>query len=158
MNNRALLLMSLLMAQGSGAPEVSILDEVAKEPPKENILLVHDTTHDYHFGSLASFLALKKGIEKRGYTVNTFSTKKIHSIKGSPLDLAGFKDAAIFWTFCSENPDFIEAVRASDTVIINGGGAIHGASAYALKLLYLAYISKVFLRKSVQIINHSVYC
>ncbi len=155
MNDCTLLLMSLLMAQG--APEVAILDTLIKGPAKENVLLVHDTLHESHFGSLASFTALKEAIEERGYKTNVLTTKQIHNIKGTPLDLVGFQDPAIFAAFYMENPEFITSLQSVDSVIINGGGAIHGASAYALKLLYFAYIAKVFFLKNVQIVNHSVY-
>jgi hypothetical protein len=155
MNDCTLLLMSLLMAQG--APEVAILDTLIKGPAKENVLLIHDTLHESHFGSLASFTALKEAIEAKGYKTKVLTTKEIHNVKGAPLDLVGFQDPAIFAAFYMENPEFIKSLESVDSVIINGGGAIHGASAYALKLLYFAYIAKVFFLKNVQIINHSVY-
>lgn len=157
MNHKALLLMSLLMAHTSGVVETAALDEKKDSPLGERVLLLQDKIHDSHFGSLSSFIALKESIEKRGYSVNVFSTKEIHQLRGAPLDLAGFKDSSLFDHFCVENEDLIEAIKESDYIVINGCGSIHGASAYALKLLYLAYISKTFFGKHVQIINHSVY-
>ena len=68
-----------------------------------------------------------------------------------------FSDRQKFDRFCEENQETILAIQGAAAVVITGEGTIHDVRAGPRALLYLAHISREFLGKHVEIINHSAY-
>lgn len=123
------------------------------------ILLVNDTSDWCHWGCTGTSSMLKEKMEKLNCELSPISARETYrkAWECRPDTLEEFKDSTIFKSFCQKNLGLISRIKASDALIINGEGTIHGLKAAPLNLLYLAYISKVFFHKHVEIINHSVY-
>lgn len=124
---------------------------------KKKVLLINDTTGWYHFGCTATSEALKLSIEKAGYDLDSISIAETYKITLTPDTAQAFLSEENFRMFCEANTDFIESIREADILMINGEGTLHGVRQAPLSLLYLAYASKKFLGKTVEIVNHSPY-
>jgi polysaccharide pyruvyl transferase WcaK-like protein len=74
-----------------------------------------------------------------------------------PASLEEFDDDTRFESFAVAHPDVIAKLRETDTIVVNGEGTLHGASPPAVNLLYVAYVAKRTLGKTVHIVNHSCY-
>jgi polysaccharide pyruvyl transferase WcaK-like protein len=55
------------------------------------------------------------------------------------------------------NADIFDPISDSRILVINGEGSIHGASNATRTILYIAYVVRRYMRKNVQIINHSCF-
>lgn len=124
---------------------------------KQKILLLNDTTSWYHFGCAATSTALKSSIASFGYELVSIPIMEIYKLDNIPNTVKGFLDQDNVKMFFMQNPIFARSIMECDGVIINGEGTLHGIRPASLALLYLAFISKKFLNKHVEIINHSVY-
>ena len=123
----------------------------------KKILLINDTTNWYHFGCTATSMALKLTIEKTGAILQTIPITETYKIVGAPNTIEGFLDLKIFQIFVEANMQLMSAIKYNDILVINGEGTLHGLRQAPLSLLYVAYTSKKFLGKHVEIVNHSVY-
>ena len=121
------------------------------------VLLLNDTTNWYHFGCTGTSTALKAGILKRGFDLTSLPITLTYKIHNHPQTKEDFQDYDEFLKFQSQNQEFIDQIKKHDIVMINGEGTIHGLREGPRLLLYLAFISKIFLKKHVEIINHSAY-
>lgn len=119
--------------------------------------LLNDTSYWYHWGCTATSLALHEGLRARGYLVDSAPITVFNSLVPSPGSLADFDDESFFQRFCMANSHLVDRIKASDVVLINGEGTLHGVGKTALALLYTAYSAKRWLGKNTQIVNHSCY-
>lgn len=134
----------------------------------KNALLLNDTTSWYHWGCTATSLGIGESLCSLGLTVATIPIWETYSIKLSPtekvqdmgerfFEVDVLDDDAYFAAFCLANPQWVERLRNTDIVIINGEGTLHGIKPSSSGLLYLAYLAKTRFGLPVSIINHSVY-
>ncbi len=120
------------------------------------VLIINDTTNWYHFGCTGTSTAIKNEIEKMGFNVSSFSIVDAGQLENIPTE-ANFFSRQGQEKFIISNPRFCDLVHASDIVIVNGEGTLHGPKKGPLTLLYMTHIAKNVFFKNVQIINHSVY-
>ncbi len=123
------------------------------------ILLVNDTTDWCHWGCTATSTILIERMKALKHKVESFPARESYSgaWPSRPNTLEGFKDKSNFDKFAEHNPILVKKLNAADAIIINGEGTLHELKEAPLNLLYLAYISKIFLDKHLEIINHSVF-
>lgn len=122
----------------------------------QKALLFNDTSDWYHWGCTGTSTALKEGIQKLGFDIQAVPINVTYALKEVP-QFEEFNDPQKFNRFCEENRNTIEAIQNADVVVITGEGTIHDLRAGPKALLYLAYISKKFFGKHIEIINHSAY-
>lgn len=123
----------------------------------EGALILNDTTNHYHWGCTGTSTALKKEIEQLGYHVDSVSIKDLHACKEVPESIDQFSDEHLYQNFIQNNPLVFAKLKKNKVIVINGEGSIHNNRHLPRTLLYIAYISKHFLGKHVEIINHSAY-
>lgn len=122
----------------------------------QKAMLFNDTSTWYHWGCTGTSLALKEGIEKAGFTLRTVPIYMVKLLKNVPA-VEEFDDPEKFEQFCKHNKEFVQAMQEVDAILITGEGTMHGLHDGPKALLYIAHISKVFLGKHVEILNHSAY-
>lgn len=120
-------------------------------------IILNDTTNHYHWGCTGTSTAVKESIEAIGYKVETVDIYTMRGAKNVPSTFALFGDLRQFELFKASNPELLEHLSESDAIVINGEGSIHLDNPLPRALLYVAYISKEFLDKHVEIINHSCF-
>ncbi|MEX1232183.1 MAG: polysaccharide pyruvyl transferase family protein [Planctomycetaceae bacterium] len=120
-------------------------------------VLVNDTFSWYHWGCNATSQALRIRIKQLGFHLMSIPIQTVHQLQQLPQTLGDFDSVEFFRDYYRRYPAVINALSEADVVVINGEGTLHRVSQASLSLLYLAYASKKFLGKPVQIINHSVY-
>lgn len=120
------------------------------------VVLFNDTSAWYHWGCTGTSTALKEGIEKLGWEIQVFPISHTYALKDVP-QFDDFKDLQKYELFCATNEETIDAIKRADAVVITGEGTIHDLRNGPRALLYLTYISKMLLKKHVEIINHSAY-
>lgn len=150
--DRLLMLMSVMSTQMASASNIDALDSL-DHFIQHNILIIN-AHKENSWGELASSIALKEYIEGLGHKVKSLSTNQIGAIESIPDGIEGFKDPSEFALFKEENGKLIRSIQRADVVVISGADTM-GQSSYLL--LYLAYISKAYLGKITQLVNHSCY-
>ena len=121
----------------------------------KDVLLINDTEDVYHWGCYGTSRALKDQLLKKGLNiVGKVPVAQAHSMTQVPDNLTDVRNEN---EFSSAYPELSEGIRASDAVVINGEGTIHGFRHGSKSLLYLAYVSKHLFGKKVFLINHSCY-
>ncbi len=122
-----------------------------------NAVLLNDTCSWYHWGCTATSQALRLRIQRFGYQLISIPIQTVYELEHLPQKFGDFDNVEFFQSYYKAYPSVINALSSAEVVVINGEGTMHRVTRPALSLLYLAYISKKFLGKSVQMINHSVY-
>jgi len=122
----------------------------------EKIVLFNDTSAHYHWGCTANATALKENIAALGFDLHAIPIMATYTLKEVP-SFAAFDDRTQFKRFCSANAEIFKALQEARAVVINAEGTLHDMRPAPRALLYVAYISKLFLGKHVEIINHSAY-
>ena len=120
-------------------------------------VLVGDTNYWYHWGCSCTSLGLHEGLRTRFDEIAVVPLSRLHALRSWRFDTGSLDSDAFFEQFSQDCPDVVDALRASDYVVINGEGSIHGASPIALTLLYIAYVAKHRLGKQTAIVNHSCF-
>jgi polysaccharide pyruvyl transferase WcaK-like protein len=123
----------------------------------KRIAFLNDTSAWYHWGCTGTSEAIKETLAERGYAVTPIPIHALSACQSIPQSTADFNSAEFFNRFFKENLALLAPILKSDIVVINGEGSIHSLSKTSLLLLYLAYASKIYCKKNVQIINHSCY-
>lgn len=128
----------------------------ATENPGE-VLLLNDTSAWYHWGCSCTSIALNEGLRANHGTVR--SCALLQNLPGEilPQSADELSSDALFRRFRESYGWLIEAIENADRVIINGEGTLHGNSAQATGLLYLAWIAADRIGRPVHIVNHSVF-
>ena len=124
---------------------------------RKRVALVNDTSYWYHWGCTGTSRAIHQALSDRGYDINSIPVSGIYSCKNTPVREEDFDSLEVLESFAGTNRWVMREIEDVDSVVINGEGSLHGLGAPALNLLYLAYVSKKYLGKNVQIINHSCY-
>lgn len=119
-------------------------------------ILFNDTSAWYHWGCTGTSTALKEHIEKLGFELKSAPITTTYSLLEVP-PFEEFDSLERFDLFQKANENIFKQIQKSDAVVITGEGTIHDLRAGPKALLYLAHISKKFLNKHVEIINHSAY-
>jgi polysaccharide pyruvyl transferase WcaK-like protein len=122
----------------------------------KKVVLFNDTSAWYHWGCTGTSAALKANIYKLGFEIEAVPINVVYSLQEIP-PFEEFDNPERFDCFQSLNTEVLRQIQSSDAVVITGEGTIHDLRAGPRTLLYLAHISKKFLGKHVEIINHSVY-
>lgn len=135
----------------------AVMDEAKKRASQTNVVLLNDTSEWYHWGCTGTSQALHAHIKRKGYPLTSISVKAIYECEHVPTTISSFDDAGYFEQFCRVNMALMQPIKNADMVLINGEGTLHGISPVTRALLYIAYAAKKFLKKNVQIINHSAY-
>lgn len=120
-------------------------------------LLINDTSNWYHWGCSCTSLAIHEQLGTLGYEVSSLPIYRTHQLQSLPQSIDDFDDDEVFADFCATHGDVIEELKRTDVVYVNGEGTLHGVNTQTLGLLYLAYLSKTRLNKTVRLINHSCY-
>jgi len=121
------------------------------------VVLVNDTFNAYHWGCTATSRALSRRIQQLGYEVSYIPIIDIYNARILPRNMAEFDDYDFFYNADRLEPSLFGRLRNADIVVINGEGTLHQLTRPAVKLLFIAYAAKKYLKKNVQIINHSAY-
>ncbi len=124
----------------------------------KHVLLINDTMSWYHWGCTGTATQLKISIIRDcGFFLSSVPIQANYDIVDFPQTADEFDNLERFELFKKSNRDLIATLEKSDVVVINGEGTLHGIKPGPLRLLYVAYLSKKFLGKHVEIINHSFY-
>lgn len=122
----------------------------------QKVVLFNDTSAWYHWGCTGTSIALKEEFQSLGFSVQAIPINTTYALKEIP-DFAQFDSLESLNLFCSGNREIIQAIQDADAVVITGEGTIHDLGGGPRALLYLAYMSKIYFGKHVEIINHSAY-
>ncbi|WP_269618044.1 polysaccharide pyruvyl transferase family protein [Zhongshania sp. BJYM1] len=143
----------LVISNTAEAQEVTAVTSVTAKTS----LFLNDTSDWYHWGCSGTSLSIHRALRAKGYDVNAVPIAWTQNLLGLPKSPEGFDSDEVYADFCAQNTALIESIAAADIVLINGEGTLHGGGIVPVGLLYLAFIAKNRLAKSVQIINHSCY-
>ncbi len=119
-------------------------------------VLFNDTSAWYHWGCTGTSTALKEGIRALDFELESIPIHVVYALKEVP-PFEEFGNREKFNCFCEKNPEIANSIVNADAVVITGEGTIHDLRAAPRALLYLAFASKQFLGKHVEIIHHSAY-
>src|ERR1700722_3555873 len=122
----------------------------------QKVVLFNDTSAWYHWGCTGTSTALKEHIQKLGFELEAFPITLTYSLREVP-PFEEFDSPERFERFQEANKEVLEQIQSSAAVVITGEGTIHELRIGPRNLLYLAHVSKKFLGKHVEIINHSAY-
>ncbi len=122
----------------------------------QKVVLFNDTSAWYHWGCTGTSMALKAHINKLGFEIEAVPINVVYGLQEIP-PFEEFDSLERFDCFQILNKEVLKQIQSSDVVVITGEGTIHDLRAGPRALLYLAHISKKFLGKHVEIINHSAY-
>lgn len=125
--------------------------------PAKTAVLLNDTASYFSWGNWASLNGIKEALHKKDYTVIGIPTLELNWFASSLPTLQDFDNPRFLASCRYRDPTMFAALERADEVIINGEGMMNNAGEAAIKLLYLAYISKHFYGRKVSIINHSCY-
>lgn len=123
----------------------------------DRALLLNDTRTWYHWGCSGTSLALHSQLRRRFKRVESLPIQRLIALPDPPASLEDFDDDARFGRFAAAHPDVVAKLRDTDTIVVNGEGTLHGVNPQVLNLLYVAYVAKRRLGKTVHIVNHSCY-
>ncbi len=123
----------------------------------KKVLFLNDTTEWYHFGCTATSTAIKEEVVKLGYNLTSVPITETYKFSSFPTSYTEFTKLSNFEEFSKANRKIIELIQSHDIVLMNGEGTLHGVRPAPTSLLYIAYVAKTFLKKHVEIINHSAY-
>ena len=120
-------------------------------------LILNDTYNWYHWRCNATSKVISNELKKRGCDLTYIPINFTYSFSSPPQSIQDFDDEHFFKNAVKNNINIFENISNNELIIINGEGTLHRLSRQVISLLYIAYVSKKFLRKNVQIINHSSY-
>ena len=118
-------------------------------------LILNHTGLDYHYGCLATSMALVAMLERDGYGVQTISVDTIAAVAQTPSDASDLTSRRFYDLFHDGNPAIASSIAGADIVVVNGEGTLHGMSRRARNLLYMVVVSKHFHGKLTYLVNHS---
>jgi tetratricopeptide (TPR) repeat protein/polysaccharide pyruvyl transferase WcaK-like protein len=147
----------LLVPPPSKGFALSVKGDRLSPGTRRTAVFLNDTTHWYHWGCTGTSTAIYQSLSEKGYSVCRVPVTASYHCRNTPQSVDEFDSPECFRAFARTNPNLIREIAGGDVIVINGEGSLHGGSSYAMSLLYLAYSSKTFLGKHVQIINHSCY-
>lgn len=128
---------------------------IARKAPR--ILFLNNTANIYHWGCFATSMMIYRSLEERGFHIISFDALQTHRNTGSAPTLPRDKAMRPYLTELKKtNPALVEALNASDVVVVNGEGTLHRFHQGPRALLSLMRIAKL-LRKPVHLINHSCF-
>lgn len=122
----------------------------------QKALLFNDTSTWYHWGCTGTSTALKEHIQNLGFELDTVPITTTYSLQQVP-SFEEFESREKFECFEKANEKILQQMQSTDAIVITGEGTIHDLRPGPRALLYLAYVSKKFLNKHIEIINHSAY-
>lgn len=129
---------------------------ISNKPEAPKAILFNDTSAWYHWGCTGKSTALKEHIQKLGFQLEAIPITVTYSLLEVP-PFEEFDSLEKFYHFQKVNEDVVQKIHKTDVVIIAGEGTIHDLRSGPKALLYLAYISKKFFNKHVEIVHQSVY-
>ena len=94
---------------------------------------------------------------ENGYFVNYLGVSDIHEMTPSLTNILELDSKDFFTAFLNNNRNIYRLLSDTDIVVVNGEGTLHNTIKSSLNLLFLIYLSKVYLKKNVYLINHSCY-
>lgn len=125
--------------------------------PQKTAVLLNDTSTWYHWGCTATSQALQRNITAAGYAVVPIAHQEVAQTAYDVPSLAQFDDPLFLSGYRYRNPTLFDALARCDRLVINGEGTIHGTAPNAIRLLYLAYVTKTVFKKPVHIVNHACF-
>lgn len=130
-----------------------------KRTAKKNkqALLLNDTSSWYHWGCTCTSGALLHKLADMGYETNSISIQDSQSVLCAPNRIEDIQSKEFQKQFIDHNTVIVNKIKASDIIVLNGEGSMHGTSKPVLTLLLLVKIAKEVFGKVVHIINHSCY-
>lgn len=132
-----------------------ILKSGSRDTP--NIVLINDTFNWYHWGCTATSSVIRKRVKSVGGGYAFVPISWVMNLVDGPESIDDFDSSPFFKGIIRKNQELFSYLYAADVILINGEGSLHGFSKLVRNLLYLAYVAKRFMGKTVHIINHSVY-
>lgn len=124
---------------------------------KPTALILNDTSNAYHWGCYGTSTEIRLSLEDAGYKVSLFSVADVHGLKTPPRTEAQTQDAGFRRVFLADNPALQDALATADVVVVNGEGTLHGISQAAMNLLYVTNLAKTEFKKTVHLINTSLF-
>ena len=94
---------------------------------------------------------------RENYYVETVHVGVTHGISPTAEQISDFDDDEFFDRFSQKNQSLVKSLYESDVIVVNGEGTLHRLSKASINLLYLMYISKKYLNKTVHLINFSCF-
>lgn len=120
-------------------------------------LIVNFTGNSYHWGCYGTSMEIYHSLLERGYYIETIDVNVTHSISPSVENVEDFDNKEFFKRFNELNSSLIRSLYHSDVVVVNGEGTLHRLGKGALNLLYIMYICKKYLNRTVHLINFSCF-
>jgi tetratricopeptide (TPR) repeat protein/polysaccharide pyruvyl transferase WcaK-like protein len=120
-------------------------------------VFLNDTSDWYHWGCSGTSLSVHRALRERGYDVQARPIALTQNLAALPTSPEEFDSDDVYAAFVSKNTSLANQLSAADIVVINGEGSLHGGGIVPVGLLYIAFVAKTRLAKTVQIINHSCY-
>lgn len=145
------------LAHGDSAVLVPAKLKPAKTVQTRRAVLINDTFAWYHWGCNATSMALRNNIAAKGYDVFSILHQEVAMTPLRAPQIRDFDDPAYLAAWRERDPSLFTAIQRSEVVVFNGEGTIHGLYDNALRLMYLAYVSKTVFHKPVHIINHACF-
>ena len=117
---------------------------------------LNSTYDDYHHGCSGTSYIIKHKIEEFYDKYDIITISEIRDIHERIITIDQFDNEDYFKEFSSKYSNIINKLNSNDSVIVNGEGCISHYNENTTTLLYLLYISKVYLKKHVFLINTSI--
>nr|WP_216861635.1 polysaccharide pyruvyl transferase family protein [Polynucleobacter sp. AP-Feld-500C-C5] len=94
---------------------------------------------------------------EKGYLVETISVSEIASLDLYRFDSNAIDSGKLLIKILQKNERIYRLILATDVVVVNGEGTLHGANQAPVNLLYLIFILKRYLNKKVHLINTAIF-
>jgi len=120
------------------------------------VLILNYTENWCHFGCTGTSRHLKQRFGVLG-DVETVGIEKTTKLAPGLVKVDDLLDAGFFADWIKNNEWLMEKMAGADHIIVNGEGTLHGAAASAKTLLYIIWVATNYLKKTVQVVNHSVF-
>ena len=121
------------------------------------IAFLNDTVSWYHWGCTGTSMGIRSQLEEFDCDVTFIPVHSTYGFKPVPRSLTDFDDLEFFRQTIHSNGPVFDQLASADLVMVNGEGTIHHLTQPSVILLYIAYVTRKYLNKPVQIINHSPY-
>ncbi|MBT8580100.1 polysaccharide pyruvyl transferase family protein [Polynucleobacter paneuropaeus] len=123
----------------------------------KHALLINYTANSYHWGCYGTSVEIFRTLTEKGYLVETVGVADIAELNLYNFNHEGIEDGKLFIKILQKNERLFRLVMATDLIIVNGEGSIHGFGKAPLNLLYLIFILKNYLNKKVHLINSAIF-
>jgi len=132
-------------------------DNICSFLTAKKAILLNFTGNTYHWGCYGTSMELYHSLLERNYYVDLVSVATIHALSPTPERSSDFHNKEFFKKFYESNQALVSSLLHSDIIVVNGEGTLHRVTKNSLALLYIIFISKIYLNKKIFLINFSCF-